>query len=123
MIGEDAVNRALRKVVRKYGYGEPPYPTSYVLTDALREETPPNLQYLIKDLFEYITIFSNRTTEASAKKRDDGKYDVTIAVQAHKYKADSKCAKTQTPLDDSLDIGTLPKPANGKTYTETIFPA
>ena len=121
MIGEDAVNRALRKVVRKYGYGEPPYPTSYVLTDALREETPPNLQYLIKDLFEDITIFSNRTTEASAKKRDDGKYDVTIEVEAHKYKADAKGAETETPLDDWIDIGAFAKPAKGKKYGETLY--
>jgi aminopeptidase N len=67
MIGEDAVNRALRKVIQQYAYQPPPYPTSYVLEDALREQTPPQLQYLIKDLFEDITIFSNRTLDAKAE--------------------------------------------------------
>src|SRR5262249_47689825 len=28
MIGEEAVNRALRKLIRQYAYGPPPYPTS-----------------------------------------------------------------------------------------------
>jgi hypothetical protein len=37
MIGEEAVNRPVRKVLTKYGYAPPPYPTSYALVDALRE--------------------------------------------------------------------------------------
>ena len=43
MIGEDAVNRALRKVIAEYAYKVPPYPTSHALADALREQTPPQL--------------------------------------------------------------------------------
>src|SRR5947209_12826646 len=68
MIGEDAINRALRKVLDQYAYAPPPYPTSYALVDALREQTPAELQYLIKDLFEDITLFSNRTLSATAHK-------------------------------------------------------
>jgi len=66
MIGEEAVNRALRKVIQQYAYAQPPYPTSHALVDALQEQTPPQLQYLIKDLFEDITVFSNRTLDATA---------------------------------------------------------
>ncbi len=36
MIGEDAVNRALRKVIAEYAYKAPPYPVSWALVDALR---------------------------------------------------------------------------------------
>jgi len=59
-------------VIQRYAYNAPPYPTSYALVDALREETPPQMQYLIKDLFEDITLFSNRTLDATAVKRTDG---------------------------------------------------
>ena len=90
MIGEDGVNRALRKVLQQYGYAQPPYPTSYALEDALREQTPPQLQYLLTDLFDDITLFSNRAYTATARKRSDGKYDVTIDVDAHKFKADDQ---------------------------------
>jgi ABC-2 type transport system permease protein len=121
MIGEDAVNRALRKLIRQYAYAPPPYPTSYALVDALREETPPNLQYLIKDLFEDITLFSNRTQEATAKKRADEKYDVTIKVEARKFKADSKGKETEVPADDWIDIGAFAKPAEGRKYGDTIY--
>jgi ABC-2 type transport system permease protein len=121
MIGEEAVNRALRKVIHQYAYANPPYPTSHALVDALREETPPNLQYLIKDLFEDITLFSNRTLEASAQKCPDGKYDVTINVEAHKYKADAKGNETEVPVDDWIDIGAFAKPAKDKKYGDTLY--
>jgi len=121
MIGEDAVNRALRKLIHQYAYAPPPYPTSYALVDALREETPPNLQYLIKDLFEDITLFSNRTLEATAVKRADGKYDVTVHVEARKFKSDSTGNETEVPVDDWIDIGAFAKPASGKKYGETLY--
>ena len=121
MIGEDAVNRALRKVIQRYAYNAPPYPTSYALVDALREETPPNLQYLIKDLFEDITLFSNRTLDATAVKRPDGKYDVTINVETHKYKADAKGNETEVAMDDWIDIGAFAKPEKGRKYGKTLY--
>jgi ABC-2 type transport system permease protein len=121
MIGEEAVNRALRKVVHQYAYSPPPYPTSYVLVDALREETPPDLQYLIKDLFEDITIFSNRTLEATAQKRTDGKYAVTIKVEAQKYKADAKGNETEVSVNDYIDIGAFAKPEKNKKYGDTLY--
>ena len=121
MIGEDAVNRALRKVIHQYAYAPPPYPTSYALVDALREETPPHLQYLIQDLFEDITLFSNRALEATAAKRTDGKYDVTINVEARKFKADATGKETEVPVDDWIDIGALAKPESGKKYGDTLY--
>ncbi len=121
MIGEEAVNRALRQVIQRYAYKAPPYPTSYALVDALREQTPPNLQYLIKDLFEDITLFSNRTLDATAVKRPDGKYDVTINVGTHKYKADAKGNETEVPMDDWIDIGAFAKPEKGRKYGKTLY--
>ncbi len=121
MIGEEAVNRALRKVIQQYAYAQPPYPTSYALVDALKEQTPPDLQYLIKDLFEDITIFSNRTLDATAQKRADGKYDVDIKVETRKYKADAKGNETEVPVNDYIDIGAFAKPAHGKKYGDTLY--
>jgi len=121
MIGEEAVNRALRKLIQRYAYNAPPYPTSYALVDALREETPPQMQYLIKDLFEDITLFSNRTLDATAVKRPDGRYDVTINVETHKFKADAKGNETEVPVDDWIDIGAFAKPERGRKYGETLY--
>ena len=120
MIGEDAINRALRKLIERWAYQGPPYPNSYVLLDALRQETPPELQYLLKDLFEDITLFSNRTHSAEAKKRADGKYDVTIDVETQKLKADASGNETEVALDDWIEVGAFAKPAKNTRYGKTL---
>ncbi len=79
------------------------------------------MQYLLKDLLEDITIFSNRTLEASARKRADGKYDVTIDIEAHKFKADPKGNETEVPLNDWIDIGAFAKPEKDKKYGKTLY--
>lgn len=121
MIGEEAVNRALRKVLLQYGYAQPPYPTSYALVDALRAETPPQYQYLLQDLFYDITLFSNRATSAVAHKRADGKYEVTIAVEARKFKADALGEEREVPVNDWIDIGAFAKPPKGQKYGKTLY--
>jgi len=120
MIGEEAVNRALRKVLSQYGYKQPPYPTSYALMDALREQTPPQLQYLLQDLFYDITLFSNRGITATAHKRSDGKFDVTVEVETHKYKADEKGSETEVPVNDWIEVGALAAPEKGKKYGQVL---
>ena len=121
VIGEDAINRALRRMVERYAYKEPPYPTSHDLVDLLAAETPAQYQYLIKDLFEDITLFSNRTLEATAKKRADGKYDVSIDVESKKFKAGDKGAETEVKLDDWIEIGAFAKPEKDKKYGKTLY--
>lgn len=120
MIGENAINRALRKVLTQYRYAQPPYPTSWALVNALKEETPAQYQYLLKDLFEDITLFSNRATDAQAKKRPDGKYSVTVQVETHKYKADAKGVETEVPVDDWIEVGALAAPEKGKHYGKVL---
>jgi ABC-2 type transport system permease protein len=121
MIGEEAVNRALRRVLERYRYAPAPYPTSWALVDELRAETPPQLQYLIKDLFEDITLFSNRTLDARAVKRADGKYDVTIEVEAKKLKADATGNEKEVPVDDWVDIGAFAKAPKDHQWGATLY--
>lgn len=121
MIGEEAINRALRRIIQRYAYAQPPYPTSWVLVDELKKETPPELQYLLKDLFEDITIFSNRAVEATAQKRLDGKYDVALEIETRKYKADEKGHETEVSLNDWIEIGAFAKPEAGKKYGKTLY--
>ena len=76
---------------------------------------------MIKDLFENITLFSNRTLDATAVKRPDGKYDVTINIETHKYKADAKGNETEVPVDDWIDIGAFAKPEEDRKYGRTLY--
>ena len=114
LIGEAAVNKALQTMISQYAYKQPPYPVSYNMVDLFRQQTPDSLQSVITDQFERITIFNNRATSASAKKRSDGQYDVTVEVQAEKFYADSLGRETPTKLNDLIDVGVYGKPAEGK---------
>lgn len=114
LIGESAVNKALQTLISEYAYRQPPYPVSYRLVQLFRQQTPDSLQSVITDQFERITIFNNRATEATAKKRPDGQYDVTINVQAEKFYADSLGRETAVKLNDLIDVGVYGKPAEGK---------
>jgi hypothetical protein len=91
------------------------------LVDALSEQTPPQYQYLIKDLFEDITLFSNRALDATARRRPDGQYDVTISIETHKFKADAKGNETEVPVNDWIDIGAFAKPEKGCKYGRTLY--
>jgi hypothetical protein len=115
MIGEEALNAALREVVEEHGYSGPPYPTSYALVDRLREATPDSLQYLITDLFEEITLFDNRVVgNPTYVELEDGRYEVTLEVSTTKLQADSLGAETEVPVNDFIDVGVLGEPEDGK---------
>lgn len=126
MIGEDRINVALKNIVDKFAYRDPPYPNSYALVDELKKQLPSELQYLIKDLFEDITLFANRTLEAKYSKLDNGKFHVVIDVQCEKFKSDPKGKNEPAELHDWIEIGAFAKPEpkkkDGKQlYRERIF--
>ena len=94
-IGEEAVNRALAEFVKETGFQEPPYTTSRELIAQFRRVTPADLQYLIDDLFESITLFENKAVSATYRKLDGGDYEVTIDVTSKKVHADEQGAETE----------------------------
>jgi ABC-2 type transport system permease protein len=104
-IGEDAVNRALRRVIAQYAFKSAPYPRSLDLVAALRAEAPADKQALITDLFEKITLYDVKTTGATATRRADGRWDVTITVDARKLYADGQGEETAAPLNETFDVG------------------
>ncbi len=104
-IGEDAVNRALRGFLEEYRYKEPPYPTSNDFLRYLEPEVPDSLQYLITDWIKEITLYDNRLKEASYTELSDGKYEVSIDLEAYKIKADTIGNETQVDMNDWVDIG------------------
>jgi ABC-2 type transport system permease protein len=120
-IGEEAINRALRKMIARFAYAQPPYPTSHDLVDAFRDETPERYRYLIKDLFEDITLFSNRTLSAKSVKLPDGKYQVTIEVESKKFKADDQGNETEVPVNDWIEIGALAKAEKNHHYGNVLY--
>ncbi len=118
-IGEDSLNAALAKYIKKVGYQEPPYTNSVEFLSFIRAATPDSLKYIINDMFETITIYENKTTKCSYTKTKDGKYLVKILVECKKQKADSIGKMKEVAIGDWIDIGVFgTKDVKGKK-TET----
>ncbi len=120
-MGEAKVNAALRRLLSQYAFKGAPYPRSQDLVDALRAEAgnDPATQQLITDLFEKITLYDLKTRTATATKRADGRYDVTLTIEAKKAYADGLGKETAVaiPATEVFDIGVFDaepgKPAFG----------
>jgi ABC-2 type transport system permease protein len=119
-IGEDKVDLALQNFLMQYRYAnannqvdavdssraaDQPYPDTRMLVDALMAQTPPDLRYLVDDGFNRIVLYDNKAISAVYEKTSDGKYKVTLKVQARKVQADGNGVESPMPLADYVDIG------------------
>ena len=103
-VGEDRVNAALAAFVDDHAFRGPPYPTSRDLLRAFRRVTPDSLDYLVRDLFETITLYENRAVSATAEPLGDGRYRVSLDLDLGKVRADSLGAEEPAPFDDWLEV-------------------
>jgi aminopeptidase N len=110
-IGEEVLNRALRKFLVDKGYQQPPYTTSKELLDYIRAEAGPRHEQLIVDLFEKISFYDNRVVAAKSVKRDDGKFEVTLELKAAKRYSDGLGKETDAVMDDWIEVGIFARAA------------
>jgi hypothetical protein len=119
-IGEDKVNLALHNFLMQHRYAnagnqvdavssgrgaDEPYPDTRMLYAALSDQTPPEYQYLLDDGFNRIVLYDNKALSAKSRKLPDGRYEVTLEVQARKVQADGNGVETPMALADYIDIG------------------
>ncbi len=106
MVGEEALNRALRKLLAEFAFKPAPYPDSRDFLRLLRAEVGPAHEQLIKDSFEQITLYDLKASSASVKQRLDGKYLLSLEIEAKKLYADGHGTEQESPLtQDAFDIG------------------
>jgi ABC-2 type transport system permease protein len=105
-LGEDAINRALRTLIARYRFKGPPYPRSLDLIAALRAEAKtPEEQALITDLFERNVLYDLKVTQPTAVRRPDGKWDVTVPIEAKKFYVDEERNEKDTPFTERIEVG------------------
>ena len=104
-IGEEQVNAALRRFLEEHRFGGPPYPTSLDLYRELQASTPDSLQYLLRDLFEAISLWDLRATGARAEPTGTGEWRVTLELVASKVEVVSVGQQADVPMDDLVEIG------------------
>jgi ABC-2 type transport system permease protein len=104
-VGEETVNRALRRLIADHAFKGAPYPTSLDFLAALRAEVPADKQALITDLFEKITLYDLKAKTATTRKLADGRFETILTVEAKKLYAQGRGQETAAPLDEMLDVG------------------
>ena len=112
VLGEARINGALKELLARHGRSGGPYPSVTVLVDALRAITPPEHAYLIDDLFNHIVLYENHGVSATARKLNDGKYEVSFVVSAAKVRANDQGEESDVALKDYIDIGVDDKDGN-----------
>jgi ABC-2 type transport system permease protein len=125
-IGEDKIDNALHNFLMQYRYAnatnqvdaadnshnaaDQPYPDTRMLVDALMAQTPEEYRYLVDDGFNRIVLYDNKAISATSEKTPDGKYKVTLTVQARKVQADGNGVESPMPMADYIDIGVFNGP-------------
>jgi len=104
-IGEEKVNNAMKNFLEEYRYAPIPYPTSLDFLRHLEPQVPDSLKYLIDDWFKEITLYDFRLKEANYSTLPNGKYQISMDIEAYKLKADTIGKETKVKLDEWVDIG------------------
>ncbi len=105
MIGEQQLDAILKKIVTKYAYTNPPFPTAFNIVDELKAGTPDSLSYLITDMFENITLFNNSVDSATVTKLGDHRFQVKMKLLCEKLRCDSLGNEHKVAMNDYIDVG------------------
>lgn len=135
-IGDQTFNKMLSEYIEDVAFQEPPYTTAVEFTEYVRRAVPEELQYLVEDLMETITLYDNKILEASYQE-EDGKFEVNFSALVAKYKSDETGNKfyedaegnqlsfteneeeiASYPLKDYIEIGVFGEDEDGK---ETVL--
>lgn len=117
-IGEDALNRALRKLLADHAFKPAPHATTLELMDALRAETPVAQQSVLDELLARIVLHDNKVRAARARKLADGRWDVTLTLALARREADGRGKTTDLPVDVWADVGVFARPEGGGEESE-----
>ena len=134
-IAEKNFNNALKDYVSEVAFQEAPYTNSIEFVSYIEKATPDSLKYVIKDMFETITLYDNKVNNVTSKKLPNGNYLVEIEFDVAKYRAgkDNKkifkdengktlvfgSGKTKVeslPLQDYIEIGIFGEPTKQDKY-------
>jgi aminopeptidase N/ABC-type transport system involved in multi-copper enzyme maturation permease subunit len=118
-IGEEAVNRAMKRLIERYAFQPAPYPSTLDFIAMLREEAGPQYDNLITDLFERITLYDARATAAKKRRLPDGRWEVALTVDVKKYYADGEGVETEAPFEEEFEIGVFTQKPEDKAFSRS----
>lgn len=121
-LGEEVLNKAIRSYLEHTKFQEPPYTNSIEFVSYLRAATPDSLRYIIKDMFETITVYENYVKYLSYTAMKDGRYKVSLTLGSVKFRADSLGRNSKVPVADYIDAGIFASQnVKGKTTDKELL--
>lgn len=142
-LGARVFNNAMKKYLENVAFQEAPYTTSLEFVSYVNEATPDSLKYLVHDMFETITLYSNKVEKAEYAELENGQFEVSLETIVSKYEADEKGKqifvdgagdslvyqeegarrpKQSLPLNDWIDVGVFAeKEVDGKIQEVPLY--
>ncbi|HEY6218625.1 MAG TPA: M1 family aminopeptidase [Gemmatimonadaceae bacterium] len=117
-IGEARVNQFLRRFLEAHRFKGPPYPTAMELVNQLRDVAPDSLQYLVKDMFETITLYELKTDSIVVRDTTENRFRVDLYGSTKKLGADSVGVEQEIPVDDWIEVGLFKNAPKGDTTSD-----
>ncbi len=118
-LGEDVINAALKRFVKNHAFKSQPYALSTDFIGYLRDEAGPEYATLIDDLFTKITLFDLSFEQSTVQKMDDGRFKVTLSIEASKHYEDAIGNVTAASLDLPIDIGLFTRHPSHRDFSES----
>jgi ABC-2 type transport system permease protein len=117
-IGSNRVNGAIRRLLEAHELTNSPLATTLDLYRELKIVTPDSLQYLLHDLFEVNTYWQLKTQRVEAERNQDGRWQVSLEVNARKVVIDSAGVEREIPMNDWIDVGVF---GTGSALSEQLY--
>ena len=103
-IGEERLNDIFKQFFKMRAYSSEPYATSIDFINLLKSETAQEHHPFIVDLFEKISLYDFKVTDASVRTLNDGQYEVSVEVETRKFYANPFGEESEQPFLDSVEV-------------------
>lgn len=104
LIGEEAMNHALRNLLKQFAYPKTP-PSTNDLLNELYKVSPKEYHTLIDDWIKRIVLYDLKIEKADYQQLEDGRYQVNLEILTKKYEDDGWGRETPMQIDESFEIG------------------
>jgi len=118
-LGEEVINSAIRKLIQHHAYQSSPYAVSSDLIRYLKEETPVEQHNLLDDFLKKITMFDLKLIESNVTTMTDGRFKVSLKVEATKFYEDEIGQQEEALFDIPVDIGLFIKNPDDSDFKES----
>jgi len=121
LIGEQAVNQALSKLLEKKAFKSNNLATSIDLLNELYAVTPAEHHGLIDDWFKRIVLFDLSIEDAAYESSEDGTYAATLEVETLKFRANGFGEEQKITLDQAFDIAIYGAPDEESGENQLLY--